>query len=121
MTAADEIALSLYLPIMIFLIVIEIVLGAYESSAGHWNKKLAAGKLLLNMSWTCTLFPLLLDSALFQRMIEALYEGRPDKASPLNEEGLFLLSIILVILLFIVNTIDVYQSYQTAEKAVQKD
>ncbi|MDW0110290.1 hypothetical protein [Sporosarcina aquimarina] len=121
MTASDEIALTLYLPIMLFLIVIEIVLGAYESSEGYWNKKLAAGKLLLNMSWTCTLFPLLLDTALFQRMIEALYEGRPDTASPLNEEGLSLLSVVLVISLFIVNTVDVYQSYQTAEKAAQKD
>ncbi|MCM3757551.1 hypothetical protein M3197_08615 [Sporosarcina aquimarina] len=117
MTTADENALSLYIPIILLLAVIEIVLGAYESSDGIWSKKLAAGKLLLNMAWTSTLFPLLLDIHLFTFMIESLYEGRKDVAFPLSGDGLMWFSYFLVFLLFLVNTIDVYQSFRTAENS----
>ena len=117
MTSADEYALSIYIPIILLLTVVEIVLGAYESSDGMWNKKLATGKLLLNMAWTSTLFPLLLDIQLFTFMIESLYEGRRDVASPLSGDGLVWFSGSLVFLLFLVNTIDVYQSFRTAESS----
>ncbi|MBD7907863.1 hypothetical protein [Sporosarcina gallistercoris] len=120
MTSADEFALSLYIPILLLLTVVEIVLGAYESSDGMWNKQLAAGKLLLNMAWTSTLFPLLLDIHLFTFMIDSLYEGRPDVASPLSGDGIKWFSIALVFLLFLVNTIDVYQSFRRAENSAHE-
>ncbi|MGG0644820.1 hypothetical protein ABE021_12870 [Sporosarcina gallistercoris] len=115
MTNSDEFALSLYIPILLLLTVVEIVLGAYENSEGTWNKKLASGKLLLNMAWTSTLFPLLLDVHLFTFMIDSLYEGRPNFASPLSGNEVWWLSGSLVFLLFLVNTIDVYQSFRMAE------
>ncbi|REB06488.1 hypothetical protein DVB69_12340 [Sporosarcina sp. BI001-red] len=117
MTSADEFALTLYIPILLLLAVVEIVLGAYESSDGIWNKKLAAGKLILNMAWTSTLFPLILDIPLFTFMIDSLYEGRPDVAFPLSGVGLLWFSSSLVFLLLLVNTIDVYQSFRTAESS----
>lgn len=120
MTSADEFAFSLYIPILILLTVVEIVLGAYESSDGMWSKQLAAGKLLLNMAWTSTLFPLLLDRHFFTFMINSLYEERPHVASPLTSEGLMWLSFILVFLLVLLNTIDVYQTFRTAESSAHK-
>ncbi|WOV83294.1 hypothetical protein PGH26_10190 [Sporosarcina jeotgali] len=115
MTGSDEFALTLYIPIIILLTVVEIMLGAYETTEGMWNKKLAAGKFLLNMAWTSTLIPLLLDIHLFTFMIESLYEGRRNVASPLTGIGLLWFSRLLVFLIILVNTIDVYQSFRTAE------
>ncbi len=114
MTSADEFALSLYIPLILLLALIELVLGIYKDM---WNKKFAAGKLLLNMCWTCTLFPLFLDVPLFTQMIESLYEGRPKVGPPISGDGFFWLSAALVCLLFLVNTIDVYEGYQLAEQS----
>ena len=121
MTSADEVALSFYIPLLLVLTIAEIMMGAYESKESAWNQKLAFVKLILNMSWTCTLFPLFLDHTLFGRMIDALYDGRPGVASPFNEQGLVWLSGLLVCSLFIVNTIDVYQSSQLAQKQAMKE
>ncbi len=115
MTSSDEFALTLYIPIILLLTVVEIMLGAYETTEGMWNKKLAAGKFLLNMAWTSTLFPLLLDIHLFTFMIESLYEGRRNVASPITGIGLVWFSRLLVFLIILVNTIDVHQSFKTAE------
>lgn len=115
MTSSDEIALSVYIPIILLLTVVEIMLGAYETTDGAWNKKLAAGKFLLNMAWTSTLVPLLLDIHLFTFMIDSLYEGRRNVASPLTGNGLLWFSRSLVFLIILLNTIDVYQSFRTAE------
>lgn len=115
MTSTDEFALTLYIPIILLLTVVEIMLGAYETTEGMWNKKLASGKFLLNMAWTSTLIPLLLDIHLFTFMIDSLYEGRRNVASPLTGIGLVWFSRSLVFLIILVNTIDVYQSFRTAE------
>lgn len=115
MTSSDEFALTLYIPIILLLTVVEIMLGAYETTEGMWNKKLAAGKFLLNMAWTSTLIPLLLDIHLFTFMIESLYEGRRNVASPITGIGLVWFSRLLVFLIILVNTIDVHQSFKTAE------
>ena len=115
MTSSGEFALTLYIPIILLLTVVEIMLGAYETTEGMWNKKLAAGKFLLNMAWTSTLIPLLLDIHLFTFMVESLYEGRRNVASPLTGIGLVWFSRSLVFLIILVNTIDVYQSFRTAE------
>ncbi|WP_432352377.1 hypothetical protein [Sporosarcina sp. A2] len=111
MNSEDVFALSLYIPLILLLGVIEITLGAY---AGVWSKKRAAAKLLLNMSWTCTLVPLFLNIPLLTRMVDSLYEGRPKTGSPISGDGYFWFSAAIVFLLILVNTLDIYQSYQLA-------
>lgn len=121
MTGADEIALSAYLPLVLVLTVIDITVGACWSLEGKHTKKLAAVNLLVNMSWTCTLFPLLLDQELFTRSLEALYEGSRREMHPLSEAGIVGVSLLLTGLLLLVNTIDVHQCFKTAGMMASED
>ncbi|WJY27908.1 hypothetical protein [Sporosarcina trichiuri] len=121
MSEADELALSFYLPLVLILAVIDITVGAYWSLEGKHSKKLAAVNLLVNMSWTCTLFPLLLDKDLFSRSLEAIYEGTRREVHPFSEPGLFWCSLLLVTLLLIVNTVDVHQCFKSADQPASDD
>lgn len=121
MNEADEIALSFYLPLLLILAVVDITVSAYRYVDGKQTKAYAILNLLLNMSWTCTLFPLLLNLDLLTRSMEAIYEGSRREVHPFSEHGLFWFSALLISLFTIVTTVDVHQGFSSEGRAEPSD
>ncbi|GKV69507.1 hypothetical protein NCCP2716_20050 [Sporosarcina sp. NCCP-2716] len=121
MTEADEIALSFYVPLLLILAVVDMTVSAYRSADGKHPGVYAIFNLLLNMSWTCALFPLLLDLDLLSRSMEAIYEGSRREVHPFSERGLFWFSALLITLFTIVTTVDVHQGFDSAKHADPSD
>ncbi|GEM_PF-6966141 len=121
MTEADEIALSFYVPLLLILAVVDMTVSAYRYVDGKQTKAYAILNLLLNMSWTCTLFPLLLNLELLTRSLETIYEGSRREVHPFNEQGLFWFSALLIGLFTIVTTVDVHQGFNSDKQGEPSD